>query len=211
MLEWYEACYFPPDLMLRRAGIDRRFTPLNNMTRMYARVPFTPGPAPGPLLQDHDTQPPSFESNSKTWNHHQQQQQQQQQQHQQQQQQQNQTQSHMNHIPTAGSTPTPPPSSTPSNMNDAMLQHMQQQHMLQQQLLRQQQAQLFAIQQQPHLSELEKAQLINKIMQLSILPPTSSPQPMPPKPYSTDIGMLLKQQQQEQQQQQQQQQQQHQQ
>ena len=53
MLEWFEAgCYFPADLMLRRAGIDRRFTPLNEMSRLYGRVPFTPGPAPGPLLHE---------------------------------------------------------------------------------------------------------------------------------------------------------------
>ena len=56
MLEWFEAgCYFPADLMLRRAGIDGRFTPLNEMSRLYGRVPFTPGPAPGPLLHE---QPP---------------------------------------------------------------------------------------------------------------------------------------------------------
>ena len=53
MLEWFEAgCYFPADLMLRRAGIDGRFTPLNEMSRLYGRVPFTPGPAPGPLLHE---------------------------------------------------------------------------------------------------------------------------------------------------------------
>ena len=49
-----------------------------------------------------------------------------------------------------------------------MQQQAQQQALLQQQLLRQQQ-QLMAIQQQPHLSELEKAQLINKIMQVTIV------------------------------------------
>ena len=48
-----------------------------------------------------------------------------------------------------------------------MQQQAQQQALLQQQLLRQQQ-QLMAIQQQPHLSELEKAQLINKIMQVIV-------------------------------------------
>ena len=52
MLEWYEARYFPADLMLRRAGIDRRFTPLNEICRLYGRVPFTPGHAPGPLLPE---------------------------------------------------------------------------------------------------------------------------------------------------------------
>ena len=52
MLEWLQSGYFPSDLMLRRAGIDRRFTPLNEMTRLYGRVPFTPGPAPGPLLHE---------------------------------------------------------------------------------------------------------------------------------------------------------------
>lgn len=51
MMEWFEAgCYFPSDLMLRRAGIDRKYTPLNEMSRLYGRVPFTPGPAPGPII-----------------------------------------------------------------------------------------------------------------------------------------------------------------
>ena len=60
MLEWFEAgCYFPADLMLRRAGIDRRFTPLNEMSRLYGRVPFTPGPAPGPLLHEHPPMGPA--------------------------------------------------------------------------------------------------------------------------------------------------------
>ena len=165
MLEWCEAGYFPADLMLRRAGIDQRFTRLNEMTRMYGRVPFTPGPAPGPLLQE---------------NQQQQQPPQQQPQHLQQQQHQP-----MNQVqPNAGSTPTPPlnssssPASSSSNLNNnqAILQQIQQQHVFQQNLLRQQQ-QLYAIQQQPHLSEMEKAQLINKIMQLSILPTSSTSSP----------------------------------
>ena len=162
MLEWCEAGYFPADLMLRRAGIDQRFTRLNEMTRMYGRVPFTPGPAPGPLLQENQ----------------QQQQQPPQQQPHQQQQQSHQTSQPINQVqPNAGSTPTPPlnSSTSPSNLNNtqAILQQIQQQQLYREQLLRQQQ-QLYAIQQQPHLSEMEKAQLINKIMQLSILPTSSS-------------------------------------
>ena len=161
MLEWCEAGYFPADLMLRRAGIDQRFTRLNEMTRMYGRVPFTPGPAPGPLLQEN-----------------QQQQQPPQQQPHQQQQQSHQTSQPINQVqPNVGSTPTPPlnSSTSPSNLNNtqAILQQIQQQQLYREQLLRQQQ-QLYAIQQQPHLSEMEKAQLINKIMQLSILPTSSS-------------------------------------
>ena len=155
MLEWYEARYFPADLMLRRAGIDRRFTPLNEICRLYGRVPFTPGHAPGPLLPE-PQQPLS--------------------------------------------TPTPPPpqqqpSPSENSNQQTILQHMQQQ-MLQQQLMRQQQ-QLIAIQQQTHLSDLEKAQLINKVMQLSILP-----QQQQQKPSSSssagDISMLLKQHEQQQ-------------
>lgn len=164
MLEWFEAgCYFPADLMLRRSGIDRRFTPLNEMSRLYGRVPFMPGPAPGPIGVEENSAPTP---------------------------------------PPPQMQPPPPPqqstASPPLNSNHqaALMQQMQQHVLLQQQLLRQQQ-QLFAIQQSP-LSEVEKAQLINKIMQLSILPPTSSPQPptmLPPKPSTSasDISMLLKQ------------------
>ena len=42
---------------------------------------------------------------------------------------------------------------------------MQQQALMQQRLLQQQQ-QLIAIQQQPHLSDMEKSQLIHKLMQV---------------------------------------------
>jgi hypothetical protein len=97
-----------------------------------------------------------------------------------------------------------------------MLQHMQQQQaLLQQQILRQQQ-QLLAIQQSP-LSELEKAQLINKVLQLSLLPqpqaqapqaqqPQPQPKPSPPLNNSSsasDLATMMLQQQQQQQQQQQ--------
>ena len=42
MFGWYKAGYFPGDLMVRRAGIDRQFTTLNEMTKLYQQVPFTP-------------------------------------------------------------------------------------------------------------------------------------------------------------------------
>ena len=44
---------------------------------------------------------------------------------------------------------------------------MQQQALMQQRLLQQQQ-QLIAIQQQPHLSDMEKSQLIHKLMQVKL-------------------------------------------
>lgn len=185
MLEWFEAGYFPADLRLRRAGIDRRYAPLNEISRLYGRVPFTPGPAPGPLLpeqQQQITTPPPP-----------------------------QPQQPPNANAAVVSTPPQPQlqNSPPISQQQqaALFQHMQQQQaMLQQQLLRQQQ-QLMAIQQQPHLSELEKAQLINKIMQLSILPaaaqqqqqqPPVAPNLVKPSPSSSsnDISMLLKQQEQ---------------
>eukprot|EP00092_Neocalanus_flemingeri_P101643 GFUD01129966.1.p1 GENE.GFUD01129966.1~~GFUD01129966.1.p1 ORF type:complete len:1161 (-),score=418.37 GFUD01129966.1:140-3577(-) len=48
MLEWFTAGYFPADLMVRRS-CDQRFTSLTDLTKLYSRVPFTPGPAPPPL------------------------------------------------------------------------------------------------------------------------------------------------------------------
>ena len=182
MMDWYEAGYFPPELRLRRAGIDRRFAALNDISRLYGRVPFTPGPAPGPLL-DHPVQ-------------------------------QQQTPSPPVQPPPQPQQASPPHSS--SSNTPAMLQHMQQQQaLLQQQILRQQQ-QLLAIQQSP-LSELEKAQLINKVLQLSLLPqpqaqapqaqqPQPQPKPSPPLNNSSsasDLATMMLQQQQQQQQQQQ--------
>ena len=158
MLEWYEARYFPADLMLRRAGIDRRFTALNEISMLYGRVPFTPGPAPGPLLPE-----PQKPLSTPT-------------------------------PPPPQQQPQPPQQPSPSensNQQQTILQHMQQQ-MLQQQLLRQQQ-QLIAIQQQTHLSELEKAQLINKVMQLSLLPQQQQQQKPSSSSSAGDISMLLKQ------------------
>ena len=49
MLDWFNAGYFPQDLMLRRTN-DRRFIQLGEMTKRYGRIPFLPGPnAPAPL------------------------------------------------------------------------------------------------------------------------------------------------------------------
>ena len=51
MLDWFNAGYFPTELMLRRS-IDQRFVQLIEMTKLYERVPFAPGPwpnIPGPL------------------------------------------------------------------------------------------------------------------------------------------------------------------
>jgi len=48
MLEWFSAGYFPSDLMVRRS-CDQRFTSLTDLTKLYSRVPFTPGPAPPPI------------------------------------------------------------------------------------------------------------------------------------------------------------------
>lgn len=130
-----EAGYFPPDLRLRRAGIDRRFAALNEMSRLYGRVPFTPGPAPGPLQPE---QPPP----------------------------QPQPQPQL---------PTPPPPSMQQSSSSPVTNNVQQQFFMQQQaFLLHQRQQLIAIQSQPHLSELEKAQLINKIMQMTLLPQPNS-------------------------------------
>merc|ERR1712142_259658 len=48
MFEWFSAGYFPSDLMVRRS-CDQRFTSLTDLTKLYGRVPFTPGPAPPPI------------------------------------------------------------------------------------------------------------------------------------------------------------------
>ena len=49
MLDWFNAGYFPQDLMLRRT-VDRRFIQLGEMTKRYGRIPFVPGAnAPAPL------------------------------------------------------------------------------------------------------------------------------------------------------------------
>ncbi len=51
MLEWFNAGYFPQDLMLRRT-IDRKFIQLVDMTRRYSGIPFLRGlEAPGPILE----------------------------------------------------------------------------------------------------------------------------------------------------------------
>ena len=53
MLDWFNAGYFPTELMLRRAQ-DKRFIRLIEMTKLYERVPFSPGPWPHipPPLED---------------------------------------------------------------------------------------------------------------------------------------------------------------
>ena len=53
MLDWFNAGYFPTELMLRRS-IDKRFIQLIEMTKLYERVPFAPGPWPNipPPLED---------------------------------------------------------------------------------------------------------------------------------------------------------------
>merc|ERR1719402_1466802 len=50
MLEWYNAGYFPMDLMVRRA-CDNKFTSLTELHKIYGRVPFTPGSVPGPIVE----------------------------------------------------------------------------------------------------------------------------------------------------------------
>ena len=53
MLDWFNAGYFPPELMLRRS-VDKRFIQLVEMSKLYERVPFAPGPWPNqpPPLED---------------------------------------------------------------------------------------------------------------------------------------------------------------
>lgn len=45
MLEWSKAGYFPTDLLIKR-NIDGRFSPLSEMSVIYGRNPFIPGPTP---------------------------------------------------------------------------------------------------------------------------------------------------------------------
>ena len=55
MLDWFNAGYFPTELMLRRS-VDKRFVQLLEMTKLYERVPFATGPWPNipPPLEDID-------------------------------------------------------------------------------------------------------------------------------------------------------------
>ncbi|XP_030073035.1 GRB10-interacting GYF protein 2 isoform X2 [Microcaecilia unicolor] len=53
MAEWFQAGYFTMSLLVKRA-CDESFQPLGDMIKMWGRVPFTPGPAPPPLLGDLD-------------------------------------------------------------------------------------------------------------------------------------------------------------
>jgi len=48
MFEWHTAGYFPADLMVKR-DCDLRFASLTEVSTLYGRNPFTPGPAPPPL------------------------------------------------------------------------------------------------------------------------------------------------------------------
>ena len=48
MFEWFSAGYFPADLMVKR-DCDLRFLSLTEVSSLYGRNPFTPGPAPPPL------------------------------------------------------------------------------------------------------------------------------------------------------------------
>ena len=55
MLYWFGRGFFHPidlDLLLRREGIDTCFMRLEEMKNLYGRVPFLPGPTPGPLLHE---------------------------------------------------------------------------------------------------------------------------------------------------------------
>jgi len=53
MFEWFSAGYFPSDLMVRRS-CDQRFASLTDLTKLYGRVPFTPGPVPPPLTDNQE-------------------------------------------------------------------------------------------------------------------------------------------------------------
>merc|ERR550519_1314527 len=56
MLEWYNAGYFPPELMVKRS-CDTKFSNLTTLTNIYSRIPFTPGNAPPPIVEqepDHE-------------------------------------------------------------------------------------------------------------------------------------------------------------
>lgn len=48
MLEWFTGGYFPVDLMVKRSQ-DTTFLSLSEVTKLYGRVPFTPGPQPSPF------------------------------------------------------------------------------------------------------------------------------------------------------------------
>uniref|UniRef100_A0A7N8Y731 GRB10 interacting GYF protein 2 n=1 Tax=Mastacembelus armatus TaxID=205130 RepID=A0A7N8Y731_9TELE len=49
MTEWFQAGYFTMSLLVKR-GCDEVFQPLGEIMKIWGRVPFTPGPAPPPLL-----------------------------------------------------------------------------------------------------------------------------------------------------------------
>nr|XP_033815425.1 GRB10-interacting GYF protein 2 isoform X1 [Geotrypetes seraphini]XP_033815426.1 GRB10-interacting GYF protein 2 isoform X1 [Geotrypetes seraphini] len=53
MTEWFQAGYFTMSLLVKRA-CDESFQPLGDIIKMWGRMPFTPGPAPPPLLGDLD-------------------------------------------------------------------------------------------------------------------------------------------------------------
>ncbi|XP_029472554.1 GRB10-interacting GYF protein 2 isoform X3 [Rhinatrema bivittatum] len=53
MAEWFQAGYFTMSLLVKRA-CDETFQPLGDIIKMWGRVPFTPGPAPPPLLGELD-------------------------------------------------------------------------------------------------------------------------------------------------------------
>lgn len=48
MAEWFKAGYFTPSLLLKR-DCDDQFAQLGDLTRMFGRVPFLPGPPVPPL------------------------------------------------------------------------------------------------------------------------------------------------------------------
>ncbi|XP_029308582.1 LOW QUALITY PROTEIN: GRB10-interacting GYF protein 2 [Cottoperca gobio] len=53
MTEWFQAGYFTMSLLVKR-GCDEVFQALGEIIKIWGRVPFTPGPAPPPLLGDGD-------------------------------------------------------------------------------------------------------------------------------------------------------------
>uniref|UniRef100_UPI0037E94764 GRB10-interacting GYF protein 2 isoform X3 n=1 Tax=Semicossyphus pulcher TaxID=241346 RepID=UPI0037E94764 len=53
MAEWFQAGYFTMSLLVKR-GCDEVFQALGEIMKIWGRVPFTPGPAPPPLLGDGD-------------------------------------------------------------------------------------------------------------------------------------------------------------
>jgi hypothetical protein len=56
MMEWFSAGYFPRELMLRRTK-DQHFVPLDEMSRLFGRVPFEVGPQPPFLKAQQQPQP----------------------------------------------------------------------------------------------------------------------------------------------------------